>query len=57
MTTVVTQVLQQFTDDLVAIRTKVTLILSNLDMDLLEEQGQQVPNTAAMKFIKVIFKS
>ena len=42
--------LQQFTDDLVAIRSKMTLILSDLDMDLLEEAWE---DNVASKFVKV----
>ena len=42
--------LQQFTDDLVAIRTKVTLIISDLDLELLE--GAEEDNIA-MNFVKV----
>ena len=48
-------VLQQFSEDLVAIRTKVTLILSNLNEpeDSMFTQGHGPP-TPAMKFITII---
>ena len=42
--------LHQFTDDLVAIKNKVTLILSALDLELLVEAWVENP---AMKFVKV----
>ena len=45
------QVLQHFTNDLVAIRTKVTLIISDLDLELLEGGDE---DSIAMNFVKVV---
>ena len=46
------QALEQFTSDLVGMRTEVTLLLSHLDMSLLEEEhaGRE---TASVKLVKV----